>query len=221
MKKEHIIVVMIAIASILLVSIVQEKVLGDEPANINPKFKYLELPTGGELRNDTVNELGIRTAFHFSAGDEFIDTFKLFDTKKTGFDRNRGIANFVLQGVVSGNHPLLYEAVDKAYYIGTSENANHDFKIFDVDVVFSRGTQPYRVFSYDDCKVKNYNIVTLFDKEETYSGKTKFVYLDQFEFECRGAILGNPTYDLMKQTQVKDATDRALKNLDQTKNGKQ
>ena len=181
---------------------------GDKP--IDPKFKYLELPKGGDLAMDTTNNIAIRTAFHFIEGEEVIDSFKSFSTKSTGFDRTKGIATVELQGAISNDKPLLYRAIDLSYESGTGGSIQHNFIDFDIDVLFSRADQNYRIFSYENCIVKNYNIDTLFDKEETFMGKTKFAYVENIEFQCRGLQMWNPTYDKMKQAQVDELTAEIL-----------
>ena len=212
MKTNQIAVMAIAV-SLLLVPAMQTKVFGDEPMNVNPKFQKFSLPEEGKLANWGINDVGIRVHFEFPAGDEISDSFKMFDTGSTGFNRDRGITNFVLQGVISDDHPLVYEAVDKTFEM--PGNTQHDFKTFDVDVMFTHGSQPYRIFSYDDCKVKNYNIITTYDKDETFIGKQKWGYLDKFEFECRGVNMWNPTYDQMKADQTAELTADALAKMKQ------
>jgi hypothetical protein len=183
-----------------------------------PELKYLELPTNGTLAQDSTGNIGIRAAFHFPAGEEVIDTFKSFTTKGLGFDRNRGVLPIEFQGLISNDKPLLYEAIDKAFYIGTGKTVQHDFKIFDVDVLFSRADQNYRIFSYENCKVKNYNIDTLFDREETYMAKTKFAYVENIELECEGLQMWNPTYEKMKKDQTAEISADALANMKQKDN---
>ncbi|HII35765.1 MAG TPA: hypothetical protein HA319_01590 [Nitrosopumilaceae archaeon] len=175
-----------------------------------PELKYFELPKNGTLTQDSTNNIGIRVAFHFPAGEEVVDSFKSFTTKGTGFDRNRGVLPVELQGVISNDKPLLYEAVDKAFEIGTGKTVQHDFKIFDIDVLFTRADQNYRIFSYENCIVKNYNIDTLFDKEETYMAKTKFAYVENIEFECTGLQMWNPTYEIMKEDKIAELTADAV-----------
>lgn len=198
------IAVMAILVSILLVPAVHQ-VFADTRMD-RPEFKYIELPKNGTLTQDSTNNIGIRTAFHFPAGEEVIDSFKSFTTKGTGFDRNRGVLPVEFQGVISNDKPLLYEAIDKAYVLGTGKAIQHDFKIFDVDVLFTRADQNYRIFSYENCKVKNYNIDTLFDREETYMGKTKFAYVENIELECEGLQMWNPVYEKMKKDQVAEFT---------------
>ena len=67
--------------------------------------------------------------------------------------------------------------------------------MFDVDVYLHSGEVVYRHFTYTDCSVQNYWVDTEFDKEETYSGKTKFAIVDKFEFQCNGFKLMNPIYE--------------------------
>ncbi len=214
MKTKRIAVIAI-MASILLVAAIHAKVFADEPANIDPKFKQFPLPEAGKLANSGINDIGIRAAFDFQAGQEVIDSFKLYDTGNTGFNRDRGVVNFALQGVVSNDRPLLYQAVDSAYFNG--EKAQNDFRIFNVDVMFTHGNQPYRIFSYDNCKVKNYNITVPYDKDETFFGKQKWPYVDKFEFECMGVTMWNPTYDQMIRDQATEATADAIAKMKESK----
>ncbi|MGQ0796155.1 MAG: hypothetical protein ACT4N5_08255 [Nitrosopumilaceae archaeon] len=183
-----------------------------------PELKYFDLPTNGTLAQDSTGNIGIRAAFHFPAGEEVIDTFKSFTTKGTGFDRSRGVLPIEFQGLISNDKPLLYEAIDKAFYIGNGKTMQHDFKIFDVDVLFSRADQNYRIFSYENCKIKNYNIDTLFDREETYMAKTKFAYVENIELECEGLQMWNPTYEKMKKEQTAEVSADALAKMKQKDN---
>jgi len=203
---------MAILVSILLVPAVHQ-VFAADTRESNPKLKAFELPKNGTLVQDSTNNIGIRAAFHFPAGEEEIDSFKSFTTKGTGFDRNRGALPIEFQGVISNDKPLLYEAIDKAYILGTGKTIQHDFKIFDVDVLFTRADQNYRIFSYENCKVKNYNIDTLFDREETYMGKTKFAYVENIELECEGLQMWNPAYEKMKKDQIAEFTAEVLANM--------
>jgi hypothetical protein len=207
MKTKRIVAVSI-LASILLISTVQANVFADRPLKLRPELKYLELPSNGPLASDSTNNIGIRAVFHFPAAEEVIDSFKSFSTKGTGFDRKRGITTLELQGLISDDKPHLYQAIDKAFALGSK--SQHDYKIFDIDLMFTRGDQTYRVFSYENCIVKNYNIETLFDKEETFMGKTDFAYVDIVEFECAAVTMMNPSYDQMKKDQIEQKTADAL-----------
>lgn len=196
------IVVMSFIASILLVPASQvTKTFGDEP----------------KIETDSVNDITLQSVFHFREGTEYINTFKNFDTLSSGFDRTKPLS-FKLEGVIGWDRPLLYHAIDQTFEQGRVGNL--DYSEFDVDVIFQHGDQPFRQFSYGDCQIKNYNVYTEYDKEETYNAKTKFVYLDRIDFDCRGFALGNPTYEKMLQDKKAEKTAEYLKNLEQKKTGK-
>lgn len=148
------------------------------------------------LAEDSVNEVGLQAVFHFRESDETVNSFKIFDTMSSGFDRTKPLS-FKLEGVIGSDKSLLYKAIDTTFEMGRNiGGAEHPFSEFDVDVIFSRGDEPYRKFTYSDCQIKNYNIFTEYDKEETYNQKTDFAYIDSITFDCRGYFLGNPTYDL-------------------------
>jgi len=188
------IIIIVLTASILLLPADQvTKTFADEPT----------------LVTDSVNDVSLQSVFHFREGTETVNTFKVFDTMSSGFDRTKPL-NFKLEGIIGWDKPLLYRAVDMTYQLG--RNQNHDYSEFDVDVIFQHGEQQYRQFTYTDCQIKNYNVYTEYDKEETYNAKTKFVYLDKIEFECRGFSLGNPTYDTMIKDQTAERTAEALQN---------
>jgi len=196
------IAVMGFIASILLIPASQvTKTFGDEVTS----------------QTDSVNDITLQTIFHFREGTEIINTFKNFDTLSSGFDRTKPLA-FKLEGVIGWDRPILYHAIDQTFEQGKIGNLG--YSEFDVDVIFRHGDQPFRQFSYGDCQIKNYNVYTEYDREETYNGKTKFVYLDRIEFDCRGFALGNPTYDKMLQDQKAEKISEAMKTLEQKKMGK-
>ncbi len=196
------IVVMSFIASILFVPTSQvTKTLGDEP----------------KIETDSVNDITLHAVFHFREGTEYINTFKNFDTLSSGFDRTKPLS-FKLEGIIGLDRPILYHAIDQTFEQGKIGNLS--YSEFDVDVVLQYGDQPFRQFSYGDCQIKNYNVYTEYDKEETYNGKTKFVYLDRIDFDCRGFALGNPLYEKMLKDQRAEKTAESLKKTEQKKMGK-
>lgn len=168
-----------------------------------------------KMDTDSVNEVGLRAIFQFREGVEVVHTFKVFDTMSSGFDRTKPLT-FKLEGVIGWDRPILYKAIDTTFNLG--KNSQHDYSEFDVDIIFQRGEKPYRQFAYTDCQIKNYNVYTEYDKEETYNAKTDFVYLDRIEFECRGFTLGNPTYEQMQKDQIIKKTEAALEQIMQKKN---
>jgi len=75
---------------------------------------------------------------------------------------------------------------------------------FDVDISVTYGAKTIRQVAYTDCHITNYYITTLHDNDETFSGKTKFVYADVFAFECG-------EYKIIPASQLNKNTSQALK----------
>jgi hypothetical protein len=171
-----------------------------------------------KIETDSVNDVTLRVIFHFREATETVYTFKFFDTMSSGFDRTKA-PTFRLEGVIGWDKPLLYKAIDTSFVVGRS--VQHDYSEFDVDVIFQNGNQPFRQFSYGDCQIKNYNVYTEYDREETYNGRTKFVYLDRIDFDCRGFSLGNPIYQKMLEDQKAQKSADAMKSIKQKKSEKQ
>lgn len=168
-----------------------------------------------KLVTNSVNDIELQIVFHFREADEIVDTFKVFDTLSSGFDRTKGVT-FMLEGVVGGDRPILYKAIDETFYHG--KNVQHYFSEFDVDVILHQGEQQYRKITYSDCQIKNYNVFTEFDKEETFSEKTKFAIVDKIEFDCRGFALGNPSYEKILEEQKAERMAKDLENLEHVQN---
>ena len=184
------------IASILVVSAGQvPKIFAAEP----------------EIVTDAAGGLSLKTVFHFVEGDESIGTFKVFGTETSGFDRKRPLS-FKLEGIIGYDRPLLYQAINDYFEYGL--NSKTQFSEFDVDIIFSKGVEPYRSITYGDCQVKSYDVLTLTDAEESYSGGTKFAYIDSIRFDCRGFAPHNPVYEKLLDAKTQRATESALKNLE-------
>lgn len=134
-----------------------------------------------ESEINSVNNISLRAVFHFRAGDEEVTTFKVFN-QLGGYDKTTS-PKFELHGIVDGSKQLLHEATDAIYHnpFGTSQ-----YSEFDVDIYLSDDAATNTSFNYQKCDIKDYFVETLFDKEETYNGKTKFAYVEHFEIECSG-----------------------------------
>jgi len=70
---------------------------------------------------------------------------------------------------------------------------------FDVTVAIVHNEEVLHQFKYNECKIEDYRVDTLFDADETFSGKTKFAIIDQFEFECKGYDPETPLFEKIKQ----------------------
>ncbi|MEW6043589.1 MAG: hypothetical protein AB1608_04955 [Thermoproteota archaeon] len=146
------------------------------------------------LSTDTVGGLSIKAVFKHKGGVEEVNSFKTF-VQKSGYriDKNE-LPSFTLTGGVSDDKPMLYYITDQLW---KSHMINNDYKDFDVYVYIKKGSKVLRHLTYSDCNVAGYSITTLFDGDETYSGKTQFVIADSFDFECRGYKPYSPLYETL------------------------
>ena len=64
-------------------------------------------------------------------------------------------------------------------------------------------------FIYQKCDIENYFVETLYDKEETYNGKTKFAYEEHFEIKCSGY---HPLH--LEETQVTSDDSKITSSMD-------
>jgi hypothetical protein len=156
--------------------------------------------TNAYAESDSVGDLQIKTTFKFAKGIEEINTFKVF-TQDSGYKWSERPA-FQLWGAVGGKD-LLYENAEISYERrGMAHDSDNDQ--FDVDVSVTHGIKTIRMLSYSDCFVTNYYVTTLHDGDETFSGKTKFVYADVFAFECGG-------YKIIPASKLNKNLSQALK----------
>jgi len=142
------------------------------------------------------NDVAIYTVFIFREGIEESDGFQVFK-QMSGFDRNSESPTFKLEGVVDSDRVYLYEAADMAFQRGIYDSQTM-YGQFDVDVYLQKDGQTLRHFKYADCRITDYKVVTLFDKEEGWTTSKGFATIDEFEFECNGYKPINPLFDLMK-----------------------
>ena len=137
----------------------------------------------------------VTALFHFKDAQE-LGTFEVFN-QESGWDADDA-AVFELQGIV-GDTPMLYDAADVARkYSRNGISMNFDNKFFNVDVILAQGGDVKRVFTYADCRIADYEVNTLFDKEEGWMGKG-FAVIDKYEFACDGYSQKNPIYEKMNE----------------------
>ena len=142
--------------------------------------------------------------FKFREGTELY-TFEVYE-QKSGFARAEPFV-FELQRIV-GETPLLHKHADQSFLYRSSEVQKQDYNPFDVDIILASSGDAKRVFKYTDCYVDDYNVETLFDKEEGWMGKG-FVVIDIFEIECRNYAPHNPTYLKMTEITPPDRTTKS------------
>jgi hypothetical protein len=162
---------------------------------------FAELP---KSEINSVNDISLRVVFHFRAGDEEITTFKVFN-QLGGYDETTS-PKFELQGIIDGNKQLLHEAIDALYHDSSGKN---QYSEFDVDVYLLDKNATNVNFNYQKCDIEDYFMETLFDKEETYNEKTKFVHIENFEIECSGY---HPIH--LEESQVTIDGSKMLSNMD-------
>ncbi len=224
----HRIAAIASIAIVLLIPMDQTATIFGQPASASPASSLQPTPP---LQTDSVNAVTIRAVFHFSSGDEVVDSFKEFQTLNQflqlspspsssvaasgagqgGFVSATTTPQFVLRGVIGWDRPHLYATVDKTYQTGGYSN----FPTFDMDVWFHRGDKNYRGFDYSSCRVLAYDLDTLRDNDKPYTTKIgggeagqKFVYRESFTFQCNGLSYKNPVLEQMIKDQQQEAAEK-------------
>ncbi len=161
-----------------------------------------------EKKYTTANDVAIHTVFTFREAVEESDGFQVYK-QMAGFDRQSETPTFKLEGVVDSSRVYLYEAADMAYRRGLS-GSQHMYGQFDADIYLHKEGMTLRHFKYSDCKVIDYEVTTLFDKEEGWTTSKGFAIIDEFEFGCNGYQPNNPLYDLMKTNGYKVSSQSSL-----------
>ena len=151
-----------------------------------------------EIKYTKASEIAVHTVFTFRQAVETSDSFQVFK-QTSGFDRKSESPNFKLEGIMDYNRAYLYEAADVTFQRGSSDS-QHNYGQFDVDVSLQQGNMTLRHFHYEDCRIEDYKVDTLFDKEEGWNSNKGFATIDIFEFECSGYKPNNPVMELLKTT---------------------
>lgn len=141
------------------------------------------------------NNVAIHVVFTFREAVESSDSFQAF-TQVAGFDRSEESPAFNLIGEMDFDRAYLYEAADMTSDRGV-DNSQHEYGQFDVEVYLHKDKTSIRQFSYVDCRVTDYTVETLFDKEEGWTTSKGFATLDNFEFACSGLQAANPQYEIL------------------------
>jgi len=146
---------------------------------------------------------GVVIKTYFSTNGEILDSdFQVYkqekpnNTRQKNYAASNGAPMFTLEGVVNEDRAYLYEAADQAYLHGTSFRNDFPYSEMDIRIVLEKEGMPLREFQYDRCRVHDYQVETLFDKEEGWFGKG-FATVDKFQFQCQGYRPLNPLMDLM------------------------
>lgn len=147
-------------------------------------------------------DIKITAQFTFRDGSE-LSQFEVFD-QKSGFDKQSEPVIFVLEKVV-GYTPMLHEHADEAQtWTNVAYKNHHTF--FDVDIILAKGGEIIRQFDYNQCRVTDYAVDTLHDKEEGWNTSKGFAVVDKFEITCDGYRPTSPTFEAMHVVEGADTT---------------
>ena len=145
----------------------------------------------------SINGLQIETTFYFvGMGNLSYDTFSVYE-QLSGF-KKEDAGSFRLLGLTSIDKIGLYELADRSFNQRYGSE-NDPIKNFGIDVRIVHNEQVIHEFKYKRCEITDYKVTTLFDADETFSGKTKFAIVDGFEFECKGYYLNTPLFEKLEK----------------------
>ena len=142
---------------------------------------------------DSINDIEIETEFQFeNIGSVTFTTFAVYE--QTGGFKPGETVSFRLFGLADIDKLPMYELADRSFEhrFGSVTSPTNEFN---VNVRLTQNELVLHEFLYRDCRMIDYSVNTLFDSEETFSGKTKFAIVDGFEFECKGYTPNTPLFE--------------------------
>ena len=152
----------------------------------------------GLLPFKQANDMRTLLTFDFDNGAEKIESV-IFTSTGGYSEEDIGTPSFQIITAVLP-HPLIDNAIIKSQKVGgLATSFNEDFDVT-VDLVIPEkltgltkvDTQTIRTLNYEDCIVSGYDILTLQDKEEGYTGKRGFATAEILDVECSGLSPMNP-----------------------------
>jgi len=144
-----------------------------------------------------INDLEIEATFNFVGfGDLGLKTFSVYQ-QTSGFKRGDPVS-FRLVGLAGIDKIGLYQLADKSAQQRFGSQID-PINQFGVTVAIVQNEQVLHEFKYNECRVEDYKVATLFDADETFSGKTQFAIVDIFDFECKGYEPNTPLFEIIKQ----------------------
>ena len=144
-----------------------------------------------------VNDLEIKATFHFVGfGDLELRTFSVYQ-QVSGFKKGEAVS-FKLSGLAGIDKIGLYKLSDKSAQQRFGSE-NDPINKFGITVEIVQNEQVLHEFKYKECRMEDYKVNTLFDADETFSGKTKFAIVDGFVFECKGYEPNTPLFEKLVQ----------------------
>jgi len=152
----------------------------------------------GELPFTLAEDVRTFLTFEFNNGGEKIES--VIFTLTSGFNEadNDGASFQIITAVLP--HPLIDYAIGNSMKVsGMASSFNEDFN---VSVEFENSEQTLRGLDFEDCIVDGYQIVTLRDKEEGYTGKRGFATAEVLDVDCSGLTPIIPDYKEVSSTNI-------------------
>ena len=159
-------------------------------------LKPIDFTDYGSLSFTLANNVSTFLTFEFDNGAEKIES--VIFTLTSGFTEgsNDGASFQIITAVLP--HPLIDDAIDKSQKVsGMTYGYNNDFN---VSVEFVNSEEKLRGLDFKGCIVSGYDIVTLRDKEEGYTGKRGFATAEILDVDCSGLTPTNPSLDKLSAT---------------------
>ncbi|WP_428323746.1 hypothetical protein [Nitrosopumilus sp.] len=152
----------------------------------------------GSLPFKQANNVRTFLTFDFDNGAEKIESV-IFTSTGGYSEEDTGTPSFQIITAVLP-HPLIDNAIIKSQKVGglaTSYNEDFDVNVEFVtpaklDGLTKVDAQTIRALNYEGCIVSGYDILTLQDKEEGYTGKRGFATAEILDVECSGLTPVNP-----------------------------
>ena len=152
--------------------------LDDDKSNLN----NIGFTDYGQLPFSLAEDVRTFLTFDFDNGGEKIES--VIFSLTSGFDEsdNDGASFQIITAVLP--HPLIDAAIEKSQKVsGLGTGYNDDFN---VSVEFANSEETLRGLDFEGCIVSGYDILTLRDKEEGYTGKRGFATAEVLDVDCSG-----------------------------------
>ncbi len=161
-----------------------------------------------DYENSAINGLEFEVTFNFVGfGDLSFKTFSVYQ-QLSGFKRGEAVS-FRLAGLAGIDKIGLYQLADKSAQQRFGSETD-PINQFGMTVAIIHNEQVLHEFKYRECRIEDYKVDTLFDADETFSGKTKFAIIDLFEFECKGYDPNTPLFEILKQKVLESDTTSTM-----------
>lgn len=163
-----------------------QQVIAEQNQELKP-YSQNQVQDYGKNSQKLAEEVHSYATFFFNDGIEKID-FPVFKMNSGFEEKSTQRPGFTLQGIAT-SHTLLDNALNKARKTGGISAAyNNDFQ---VTVDFANNSKMLRTLAYSNCRVDDYKIDTLLDKEEGYTGKSGFAIVEEITVSCAGLTTKN------------------------------